>query len=249
MKGEYFIDKILPDKEVQYIQKLLNGSNNCDWLNGLLSTTYGEEYDDINSYTVEEIKRGQVLKKNYELDMEIELYSIINQIINGQLKINENFVKNLIPHKTTSPIISKMNSGCYYRTHLDNSILKQYSTTLFLSDPESYDGGALRLKLFNGIQEFKLKPGYSITYETGITHEVTEVTNGTRYVAVFWTQSFIKDKFIRSILSDIYEVRSMLSEGKSVVHPNIESSIEDPIHLLDEIFDNLHRQYGTDIEM
>ena len=235
MKGEYLITKILSDEEVDLVQKQLKKAENEDWNDGI-SSLGGEE-----PRNEEEIKESHRLKLNYEL-VDNTIHDKLCKIILPKFYDNFDVIKNLVPEHVSTPIISKMSKGCFYKTHLDSSPLKEYSASLFLNSPDTYIGGELKLKLSTGIKKFKLNAGEAIIYETGTTHEVTEVVDGIRYVGVFWIKSFIKDKFIRGIASDLYHLKSLTDFHREPL--SIEDSMQSPVYLIDEILQNLKRNYS-----
>src|SRR5918993_278179 len=110
------------------------------------------------------------------------------------------------PHskaKNNQQLLTKYEPGQYYGPHADaafinlgNAIIRSdLSCTIFLNEPDSYDGGALRIRLQDGTLKFKLKPGEAILYPSDTFHEVEEVTSGERLVAITFIQSKIADPF------------------------------------------------------
>jgi len=88
------------------------------------------------------------------------------------------------------------------------------SSTLFLTDPQDYDGGELVIEHSYGTNAVKLAAGSMILYPAGSLHRVIEITRGSRWSAFFWTQSMLKDDGLRTLLYDldmaIIEVRQQL---------------------------------------
>ncbi len=81
------------------------------------------------------------------------------------------------------------------------------SMTVFLSDPEDYDGGDLDLETAIGSQRFKLPAGHAFVYSTTMYHRVAPVTRGIRLAAVTWIQSLVKEPERRHILWDLAQAR------------------------------------------
>ena len=77
------------------------------------------------------------------------------------------------------------------------------SATLFLSPPESYDGGELIIRDSFGEREVKLPAGHMVLYPGTSVHRVEPVTRGTRYAAFFWIQSMVRSDTHRSLLFDL----------------------------------------------
>jgi PKHD-type hydroxylase len=109
-------------------------------------------------------------------------------------------------------IVNKYSDGMTYGAHSDAPFMEglrvDLSFTLFLSDPESYDGGELIIETGIGEQSFKLPPGAMLIYPNGNFHRVEPVTRGARYAAIGWAQSQIRDPAKREILHDIQQVRT-----------------------------------------
>jgi PKHD-type hydroxylase len=83
------------------------------------------------------------------------------------------------------------------------------SCTIFLSDPQQYEGGALRIRLGEASFSFKLKAGEAILYPSDTLHEVEPVTAGERLVAITFIQSRIGDPFRRNLLYELNEVAAL----------------------------------------
>lgn len=87
------------------------------------------------------------------------------------------------------------------------------SFTLFLSAPDSYEGGALLLEGLDGDREVKLPAGSMVLYPTGVLHRVTPVTDGERLACVGWIQSAVRRAEERDVLFDLARVRASMGEG------------------------------------
>ena len=122
------------------------------------------------------------------------------------------------PTKIAPPLLTKYQPGQYYGAHADaafihlgpnNSIRSDLSCTIFLSDPDSYEGGALHIRLQDGALRFRLKPGEAIIYPSDTFHEVEKVSRGERLVAITFIQSQVQDPFRRNLLFDLNEVAAL----------------------------------------
>jgi PKHD-type hydroxylase len=121
--------------------------------------------------------------------------------------------RNLTMYRYLLPVIvNKYSEGMAYDAHSDapfiDGIRVDISFTLFLSDPDSYDGGELVIEAETGEQSFKLPSGTMLIYPNGNLHRVNLVTRGTRFAAIGWAQSQIRDPAKREILHDIQQVRA-----------------------------------------
>jgi len=86
------------------------------------------------------------------------------------------------------------------------------STTVFLNEPDEYEGGEIVIRTATGSQQIKLSAGDAITYPSGSLHHVAEVTKGTRLVAVTWAQSMIRDADKRELLFNLHKTRESLQK-------------------------------------
>lgn len=154
-----------------------------------------------------------------------------NEIVRGALLQNEVFRAAVQPKRLRPMLFSRYEGGNAYGAHVDDALMgpgpktdsdgdrmrTDVSMTVFLSDPESYEGGELVIEGTGGEQTFKLEAGHAITYPSNTLHYVAQVTRGTREVAVSWAQSLIRGPEQREILFDLDAARRMLfqREGKS----------------------------------
>jgi len=89
------------------------------------------------------------------------------------------------------------------------AIRSDISCTIFLNEPESYEGGALHVLYGDADIRFKLKPGQAILYPSDTFHEVEPVTEGERLVAITFIQSRVPDPFRRYMLFELNEVAAL----------------------------------------
>lgn len=139
------------------------------------------------------------------------------QILQGALARNEGLLNFAFPVKIAPPLITRYKPGMKYGLHTDVAFMQlpnsgmrsDLSCTIFLSEPESYEGGALHVKLGDGEIYFKLKPGEAIVYPSDTLHEVEPVTKGERLVAITFMQSRIQDPFRRNLVYNLNEVAAL----------------------------------------
>lgn len=112
-----------------------------------------------------------------------------------------------MPKHVMPPIFSRYETGMRYGEHIDNSIMGGIRTdlamTLFLSPPESYDGGELVIEVDRLPRAIKLPAGSAVIYSAGSVHRVETVTRGRRQVAVTWIQSMFRDEAKREVIIDL----------------------------------------------
>jgi PKHD-type hydroxylase len=120
------------------------------------------------------------------------------------------FVAAALPLKVFPPLFNRYGEGDAFGAHVDTAIRirrgsdfrirSDLSATLFLSDPDSYDGGELTITTQFGAQSVKLPAGQLVLYPASSVHHVTPVTRGTRVASFFWIQSMVRDDTARAML-------------------------------------------------
>ncbi len=131
-------------------------------------------------------------------------------------KIASNPVFRLLarPKALTPLILSRYEPGMAYGSHVDDALMNGVRTdvsfTLFLSDPDTYEGGALVIETSGGEEDVKLPAGSLVAYPSTTLHRVAEVSKGARLAAVGWARSFIRDPAQRELLFDLETARQSL---------------------------------------
>ncbi len=153
------------------------------------------------------------VKVNQQLDDESKSAAELRQHILTLLGQHQLFLSAALPSKILPPTFSRYGAGHRYGAHRDNPIMPtggadrmlrtDLSATLFLSEPDEYDGGELTIETTHGTREIKLNAGNMILYPSGSRHRVTPVTRGTRFCALLWIQSMIRDNHQRLLLFDL----------------------------------------------
>ena len=137
-----------------------------------------------------------------------------------------------LPLRVLPPMFNRYEAGMTFGTHVDNAIRTMpgtgglrmradVSTTLFLSDPDEYDGGELVVEDLYGTHTVKLPAGHMVVYPAASLHRVTPVTRGCRWASFFWAQSMVKDDGMRTTLyaldQTILDLRVRLGDGDPAV--------------------------------
>lgn len=125
------------------------------------------------------------------------------------------------PRRISAPMISRTANGGHYGAHVDNALMgagegrlrSDISFTLFLTDPDEYEGGELVVHTAGLTQRIKGKVGELILYPSTSIHEVTPVTSGARIVCVGWIESVIRDPAQREMLFDLENLRVSLRQN------------------------------------
>lgn len=118
--------------------------------------------------------------------------------------------KAFFPTKVYSLIYAKYSHGMGYGWHLDSPIMMSnqpirtdVAMTIFISNPEDYEGGELEVKGPGGLTKWKMKAGDAIFYPATTVHRVAPVTDGERWVVVTWIQSAVREPRHRQLLYDL----------------------------------------------
>ena len=123
------------------------------------------------------------------------------------------FIAAALPSKIFPPLFNRYAGGQVFGTHIDNAIRMKRGTdfrirsdlsaTLFLADPDRYDGGELVVEGAFGVQAVKLPAGHMILYPASSLHRVEPVTRGVRVASFFWLQSMVRDGEARRHLFEL----------------------------------------------
>lgn len=122
------------------------------------------------------------------------------------------------PKRFSNLLMSRTRAGGGYGYHIDNAIMgvgverfrADISFTLFLSDPDEYEGGELEIEMPGMIQSLKPEKGSLVLYPSDSIHRVAPVTGGERIVCVGWIQTLVRDLKQREILLDLENLRAEL---------------------------------------
>jgi PKHD-type hydroxylase len=136
------------------------------------------------------------------------------------------FISAAIPLKIFPPLFNRYGVGQSFGTHVDGAIRAvpgtpvrirtDLSVTLFLSEPDEYDGGELTVEDRYGTQEVKLSAGDLVLYPSTSLHHVKPVTRGTRTASFFWLQSMVRDDNARTLLFDLDQTIQQLSAERGI---------------------------------
>src|SRR5246127_93532 len=155
------------------------------------------------------------VKRNEQLPPDSEVARKLGNRIISALTANPRFLAAAIPLHVFPPLFNRYaaSDGHHFGVHVDNAvrgdrltglrIRTDLSVTLFLSEPEEYDGGELVIEDTYGSHEGKLTAGDLVLYPAPSLHLVTPVTRGARLASFFWLQSMIRDAHARSLIYDL----------------------------------------------
>ncbi|MGD9802602.1 MAG: Fe2+-dependent dioxygenase [Hyphomicrobiaceae bacterium] len=157
--------------------------------------------------------QAAVVKKNRQLPQSAPVAQQLGERILGALSRTPLFMSAALPLKILPPMFNRYEGGESFGIHVDNAIRvvpgtpvrirTDLSCTLFLSEPEDYDGGELIVEDHYGAQEVKLPAGHLVVYPSTSLHKVEPVMRGERTASFFWLQSMIRSDQNRSLLFEL----------------------------------------------
>jgi PKHD-type hydroxylase len=199
------VPDVLSKTDVADFRRIMDG---CDWEDG--RSTAGAQ--------------SAVVKKNEQLPPDSEAARALGNRVISALTANPRFISAAIPKQIFPPLFNRYaaSNGHHFGIHVDNAvrgdrltglrIRTDLSVTLFLSEPEEYDGGELIIEDLYGSHEIKLPAGHLVLYPASSLHMVTPVTRGMRVASFFWLQSMIRDAHARSLIFDLDTAIQVLVE-------------------------------------
>lgn len=151
------------------------------------------------------------VKHNRQLDEDDPIALQAGALVLDALARQPVFAAGALATCISAPLFNRYEGGETYGDHIDGAIRPlargrmraDLSATLFLSDPESYEGGELVIAATGGEHAVKLSAGDMILYASGARHKVTPVTQGRREAAVIWIQSLVRDPLQREMLFEL----------------------------------------------
>lgn len=185
------------------------------------------------------------LKHNLQFPADSPAFAGLSQRVADALARHPLFVSAAMPRHMLPPMFNCYRGGGQYGNHVDNALQRDrfsgvqvrtdVSTTVFLSEPEEYEGGELIVEDTYGEHEVKLSAGDAIVYPSTSLHRVEPVTAGARIAAFLWTQSWVRDDWQRKMLFEldmtILKLRGQLGDSEEVLS-------------LTSHYHNLLRQWG-----
>ena len=178
--------------------------------------------------------QGAAVKRNLQLDEGSAAARELSAVVVGALERHPLFLSAALPARIYPPMFNRYDGAdvMHFGTHVDGAvrlvpgtgtkIRTDVAATLFLSDPQSYDGGELVIDDTYGTQTVKLPAGDMVLYPETSRHRVTTVTRGVRLASFFWLQSMVRDDAQRAVLFDL----DMAIVQLSPVAPGHQSLVE-----------------------
>ena len=177
---------------------------------------------------------GQALaqKRNEQLAQDSAPSRELRALVLAALQRDALFFSAALPKKIFNPLFNRYSGDSnYYGAHVDGAVLRSrvpdqwvrsdMSCTLFLADPEEYDGGALCMEDVHSARQIKLPAGDMVLYPSSTVHQVTPVTRGARIASFFWIESMVRSTEQRLLLwnmdMDLLKLRSRVGENDPAV--------------------------------
>ena len=153
------------------------------------------------------------VKDNMQLPEDHPVGRELGDMILEALQRNALFISAALPLRVFPPLFNRYRGGQSFGNHVDNAIRQisgthlrirtDLSATLFLGEPEEYDGGELVVEDTYGVHSVKLPSGHMVLYPSTSLHHVRPVTRGARIASFFWIQSMLRDDGDRTLLFDL----------------------------------------------
>ena len=185
---------VLTPEQVAHARRLLDSA---DWVDGRV--TAGRQSA--------KVKANEQLPEGHPVAQEL------GDMVVTALQNNGLFVSAALPLRLFPPLFNRYQGGHSFGNHVDNAIRQitgtplrirtDLSATLFLSQPDEYDGGELVVEDTYGVHTVKLPAGHMILYPSTSLHHVRPVTRGARVASFFWIQSMVRDDGERTLLFDL----------------------------------------------
>jgi PKHD-type hydroxylase len=157
--------------------------------------------------------QSALVKANLQLPEDAPAARQLGELILERLGRHAAFLAAALPQRVFPPLFNRYEAGMGFGDHIDNAVriggqpARRYRTdlscTLFLSEPEDYDGGELVIDGAGSSSGVKLGAGDLLLYEASTVHRVTPVARGARLAAFFWVQSMVRDRGQRELLFDL----------------------------------------------
>jgi PKHD-type hydroxylase len=224
------IPQVLTKEQVAQCRKILQEAEEAGaWVDGKVTAGFQSR----------QVKNNMQISENHSASKQL------GDIILGALEKNSTFMSAALPLKIFPPLFNSYGVGQYFGAHIDNAIRQvtgtphrvrtDLSATLFLTEPEDYDGGELVVEDTYGSHSVKLEAGNMILYPSSSLHHVTEVTRGARVSSFFWIQSMVRSDEDRALLFDLDNaIRATM-----IVAPNSQANAR-----LTGVYHNLLRKWA-----
>jgi PKHD-type hydroxylase len=189
------IPGVLDPEQLCFVQERLAQARDT-WIDGRATAGYS----------------GAPVKRNQQIAEHSPIAHELGEIVLGALESNPLFISAALPNQVYPPLFNRYTDGMTFGDHVDGAVRvlpngvklrTDVSATLFLSDPDSYDGGELVAQDTYGWHSVKLAAGDMVVYPSTSVHHVSPVTRGTRTACFFWVQSLVRSDEKRTLLFEL----------------------------------------------
>ena len=164
---------------------------------------------------------ARAVKRNAQADLSAPQGQALEAFVRSRILSHPTVALAARPRRLSRLLLSRTEVDGGYGAHVDNALMggegarlrSDLSFTLFLTPPDDYEGGALRLRSPLQDADFRLAAGDLLLYPSGAIHEVTTVTRGRRLAVVGWIESEVREPAAREILWDLEQARAGWSGG------------------------------------
>jgi PKHD-type hydroxylase len=188
------IPDVLTAEQVARARRVLDSA---DWIDGRVTAGH----------------QSARVKDNAQLPEGHPVAQELGDTILAALQGNALFISAALPLRVFPPLFNRYSGGQAFGNHVDNAVRQitgtphrirtDLSATLFLAEPEEYEGGELLIEDTYGVHSVKLPAGHMVLYPSTSLHRVAPVTRGSRTASFFWIQSMVRDDGDRTLLFDL----------------------------------------------
>ena len=188
------VPDVLSTEQVAHARRLLDSA---EWVDGRVTAG----------------RQSAKVKDNEQLLEDHPVAHELGDLILSALQQSALFASAALPLRVFPPLFNRYGGGQSFGNHVDNAIRQisgtplrirtDLSATLFLAQPDEYDGGELVVEDTYGVQRVKLPAGHMVLYPATSLHHVRPVTRGVRFASFFWIQSMLRDDAERTLLFDL----------------------------------------------
>jgi PKHD-type hydroxylase len=157
--------------------------------------------------------QGAAVKRNRQIAENSDLSRHLGEVVLRALARNSTYFSAALPLRIVPPLFNRYESMETYGFHVDGAVRRHpgppgwlrtdLSATLFLCEPDEYEGGELTVRDTYGEHAVKLPAGDMVLYPANSLHCVTPVTQGARVASFFWIQSMIREHHRRTMLYEL----------------------------------------------
>lgn len=186
------------------------------------------------------------IKRNMQVALDDPALPALQQRLVQSLTAHSTWMSATLPARILPPMFNSYAGGQTFGVHVDNAIRvipgegrqirADVSCTVFLSEPDDYNGGELVIEGHYGAQSVKLPAGAAVVYPATSLHQVLPVTRGARVASFFWVQSMVRDAQQREMLFDLDQTVQALGPA---LGPNAPEVLR-----LTGLYHNLIRQWA-----